>query len=246
MYLRYPRPPSWGAILQSLFQRTMPLAFLLAKLSCACARKKPGVHAAGRRKDKTAAPRCRSPGVTKYPRRKFHIQAIATNSRLRDNVGMTIIRISCEDSGGLAAGFRARRRVGRGPHQRSVAGPCRSFLSVEATILSPGNLLCGCLPIGRVTYLGEVCFPESARGILISFFPRVLLSSIHDSFAESILFASCTKHAHSTKAAQRLSSAEPPRWPAPAAFFHPTRAPHSTHGRSTRCAESPAHTRASP
>src|SRR5580704_3138256 len=46
---RYPLPPSWGAALRSLFQLTLPLAFLVTNAS----------FAAARRKDRTTAPRLR-------------------------------------------------------------------------------------------------------------------------------------------------------------------------------------------
>ncbi len=134
-----------------------------------------------------------------------------------------------------------------GPHQRFPVGCCRGFLlSAGLTTTSLRNLSCGCLLIGRVTYRGEVClvcnFQSTAAEHLSSFFPRVLFSSIHDSFDRSILFAARTKHAHSTTAPWRSLSAAPPCSPAPTPPS-PSAPVHSILDRSTGCAESPPRNR---
>src|ERR1700722_16580474 len=83
---------------------------------------------------------------------------------------------------------------------------------------------------------------------LTSFFPRLLLSSIHDSFALIDSHGLCTKDAYTR--AKRLTAVRPAssvvgsRSPGPALYFHSIRV-HSIPDRSTRCAGSPAHTRAS-
>src|SRR5580698_5715980 len=127
----------------------------------------------------------------------------------------------------------------RGPHQRGPGWCC--LLSVEPTITSLRNLFCGCLPIGRVTYRGEVffCYALNLRQ------PACCTHSFREpSFRqctirspESIPFADAPTMHTPVIASQQLSSAAPLRSRATARFWP------STHDRSLHCAESPGRNR---
>ena len=78
----------------------------------------------------------------------------------------------------------ATLRCAAGPTSDPPLTLSRLLSSVEPTIASRGNLSCGYLLIGRVTYRGQVvpAIPGHQPNI-DSFFPRASLSSIHVSFA---------------------------------------------------------------